>query len=69
MKERNPKITKEMTILTIGLVLVIGALTSEDIKQIFDWSTNKRVIYNIWSLVAILGGSYLVYLVQKGKFK
>lgn len=55
--------TKKKSIsFVIGALLVVGTLFGGNLKYIGDWSSAELVGYNVWSVVAILGGGYLVYL-------
>lgn len=45
----------------IGILLIIGTLAAGNLKTITDWSTSELVGYNLWSIIALVGGVYLVY--------
>ena len=51
---------KSVIFFVIGALLIIGTLGN--LKTIADWSTAELVGYNTWSIIAIVGGGYLVYL-------
>lgn len=45
----------------LGLVLIIGTIAGGNLKYLGDWSTSELVGYNTWSIIAVVGGIYLVY--------
>jgi len=67
MEEQKKKkgSTKKVIFFVIGVLLILGTLSGGNLKYIGDWSTSELVGYNVWSLIAIFGGGYLVYLGAK----
>jgi len=62
MKKDPKKFFDKKTIFAlVGAVLVVGTLLGGNLKYIFVWSTMEQVGGNIWSLISIFGGVYLVY--------
>lgn len=57
--------TKKTIYFIIGGLLVLGTLGGGNIQYITDWSTAELVGFNIWTIIAIFGGSYLIYLALK----
>lgn len=53
--------TKKTATVVIGALLVIGTLAGDNLKTITNWSTSELVGYNMWSIIALVGGAYLVY--------
>ena len=53
----------------IGLLLIVGTLFGGNLKYITDWSSSELVGYNVWTLIAIIGGGYLCYWGLKPKKK
>lgn len=51
---------KKNILLIVGILLIIGTLGN--FKYLNDWSTAEMIGFNTWSLVAIFGGIYLIYL-------
>jgi len=50
----------------IGLVLLLGFFLS-GYKYLNNWSTAELVGYNIWALIELFGGAYLLHVGFKGK--
>ena len=66
MEEENKSSTTKKTIFfIIGALLVVGTLTGGSLKYLGDWSTAQLAGYNVWSLIAIIGGAYMIYLGAK----
>ncbi len=61
-KQKNSSTIKKTIFFVICAFLVIGTLAGKNLKYITDWSTSELVGFNIWSLIAIFGGAYLIYL-------
>jgi threonine/homoserine/homoserine lactone efflux protein len=61
-QEKKKGTTKKAIFFVIGAVLIIGTFAGDNLNHITDWSTGELVGYNICSIIAILGGIYLVYL-------
>jgi len=51
--------------LFIGGVLVIRVFLGGNLQYLLDWSTAKIIGYNIWTIISLLGGSYLIYVGSK----
>ncbi len=64
-KQKKPSTAKKTTFFVIGVLLIIGTLAGGNFKYLADWSTAELIGYNVWSLVAIFGGAYLIYLGAK----
>ena len=61
-QEKQKGTTKKTVFLIIGILLLLGTLAGGNLSTITNWSTGELVGYNIWSIIAIGGGAYLVYL-------
>ena len=57
--------TKKIIFIVVGILLILGTLAGGNLKYIFNWSTAELAGYNTWSLIAIIGGGYLIYLGRK----
>lgn len=63
MEQEKKKSTAKKTIFfIIGALLIVGTLTGGNLRYITDWSTAELIGYNTWSILAIFGGAYLIYL-------
>jgi hypothetical protein len=60
-KQNKTSSMKKKTFLVLGLLLVIGTLFGGNLEYLSDWSTSELVGYNSWTIVALLGGVYLIY--------
>lgn len=60
-QEKKRSTTKKTIAVVIGALLVIGTLTGGNLQTITDWGTSELVGYNLWSIIALVGGAYLVY--------
>ncbi len=60
-QEKKRSATKKTIMIVIGALLVIGTLTGGNLQTITDWSTSELVGFNAWSIIALVGGAYLVY--------
>lgn len=50
------------TLGIIGFLLVAGTIYGGgNLKHITDWGSGEMIGYNMFSILAIVGGSYLVY--------
>ena len=45
----------------VMVVVVIGTLFGGNLAYLSDWSTPQLVGFNLWTIVSVLGGSYLAY--------
>ena len=61
-QEKKKGTTKKAVFFVIGALLIVGTLAGGSLQYITDWSTSELVGYNIWSIIAIFGGAYLVYM-------
>lgn len=57
----------KIVVVVIGALLILGTLSGGNLKFLSDWSTAELVGYNVWSLISIFGGGYLVYWGLKKK--
>lgn len=64
-EQKKSSTTKKIIFFVIGALLIVGTLAGENLKYLTDWSTAELIGYNIWSLIAIFGGAYLIYLGAK----
>lgn len=60
-QEKKRGTTKKTIAVVIGALLVIGTLAGDNLQTITDWGTSELVGYNLWSIIALVGGTYLVY--------
>ena len=50
------------TILGIlGFLLIIGTLFGGNLRYLINWNSFELAGYNLWTLIAIFGGGYLIY--------
>lgn len=59
--KKKKKKKKKSIFLVVGILLVFGILISGNLKYIANWETAELIGYNIWSIISILGGGYLIY--------
>lgn len=45
----------------VGLLLVLGTLFGGNLHYLSDWSSAQLIGFNGWTIVVLLGGSYLLY--------
>lgn len=64
-EQKKLSTTKKTIFFVIGALLIIGTLAGGNLKYLADWSTAELVGYNVWSLIAIFGSAYLIYLGAK----
>ena len=64
-EQKKSSATKKTFFFVMGALLVVGTLAGGNLKYIVDWSTSELVGYNTWSLIAIFGGTYLIFLGAK----
>lgn len=58
MKQSNKKIAYRV----IGILLIAGLINGGNLKHITDWSTDIIAGANTFSIIAIAGSIYLLYL-------
>jgi len=61
-QEKKKGTAKKAIFFVIGALLIVGTLAGGNLQYITDWSTSELVGYNVWSIIAIFGGAYLIYL-------
>jgi hypothetical protein len=44
-----------------GLLLLLGFITSSGWSELADWSTAEKVGGNVWHLLSLGGGGWLIY--------
>jgi|GEM_PF-6649579 len=56
---------KRIVLFIIGALLIMGTLAGGNLKYILNWRTAELMGYNTWTIFAIFGGAYMVYLGTK----
>jgi len=60
--EHTPSKTKKTVYIIVGAILILGLISGGNLKQITDWSSDVMIGYNTFSLAALFGGAYFIYL-------
>lgn len=55
------KKSNSKTLGVVGILIAIGTLYGDQVSYLNDWSTAEMVGFNIWTLLAVIGGFYLGY--------
>jgi hypothetical protein len=66
-QEKKKRSAKRTVLFVIGALLIMGTLAGGNLKHIINWSTAELIGYNSWTIFAIFGGMYMVYLGIRGK--
>ncbi len=61
-QEKKKGTAKKPILFVVGALLIIGTLNGENLKYLTNWNTAELVGYNAWTIFAIFGGAYMVYL-------
>ncbi len=64
-EQKKSSTAKKAVFFIIGAFLIVGTIAGGNLEYLGDWSTAELVGFNIWSLGAIFGGAYLIYLGAK----
>lgn len=62
VQEKKGGFGKKTIFFVVGALFLIGTLAGGNLKSITDWSTAELIGYNTWTIIAIFGGAYLVFL-------
>lgn len=61
-QEKKKSTAKKPILFVIGILLIVGTLNGKNIGYLTNWSTAELFGYNAWTIFAIFGGAYMVYL-------
>lgn len=61
MENAQPPKKKSGTVqIVIGVLLILGILSGGNLASIGNWSSSEMVGYNVFAIVALVGGAYLI---------
>ena len=61
-QEKKKSTAKKPILFVVGALLIVGTLAGGNLQYITDWSTAELIGFNAWTIFAIFGGAYMIYL-------